>query len=163
MFSRFKTLKDIVTAKNLEGDDAIAQRAVIVIQNTIALKERAYYVGHKGGYLECDDVIVYAGLALGGLDRTHRYGFLNDVSELKVDVRLLADANQEMPIGSNEADELVTHAEVAYEAIDEKVPVPSVIIKGLSHQFIYRGAHCEELVANLPPVANSNFRGLRTV
>jgi len=162
MFSRFKTLKDILTAKNLAGDDAVAQRAVLVIQATIALKERAYHVGHKGAFLDCDDVLTYAGLALGGLDRVHHYAFL-DVNELKVDVRLLARANEQYEIDSDEADELVTHAEECYEALDEKVPVPGVIIKGLAQQFIYRGAHCTEMLAAAPPPANTNVRGLHTV
>jgi hypothetical protein len=162
MFSRFKTLKDVLTAQDLVGDDLLARRAVIVIQKTTALKKRAFHAGHRGVYIDCDEVMTYAALALGGLDRLHRYAFL-DVSELPVDVRLLAQHNQHIVVGSNDADELLTLAEGGFQAMDELVGVPGVIIEGLAHNFILRGDHCDQAMALMAPPAKVNDRGPRAV
>lgn len=166
MFSRFKTLKELLAAKGLTGDDALAQRAVIVIRQTLELQGRAYEMGHAGAYEDSHAVIAYAALALGALDKAHRYAFL-DVNELNVDVRATYEMNvaRGTKVEASNADELVTHAELGFESIDALVPMPSVrmTMHGKPYLFVLRGSHCLELLAHLAPAANSNTAGLRPV
>jgi hypothetical protein len=169
--STFKTLKDLRVAKNLTGDDALAQQAVRIIETGLDLRRRAHEMGNTPGIMNSAQIIHFAATALGHLDSLHHYAFL-DGSELSVDVRgiynaviarglVMSDAGfvwfdnglRKSQLGT--VKDMLDMADADCSEVDANVPHPSVIAVVNGTRLIKRGIHAQNLINAMGTPANA--------
>lgn len=155
----FKTVKDLLDAKNLDEVDTLTRRAVLVVQRAQSLAERAHTMGIPQALEEALIATSAAALAIARIDSERPYAFLADPRQLGLDARNLYKFNVErgVVIEPDELASMIESAEAQCDEVDANTPKPSVVITGDCGVQILRGVHALQALAeslHRNPVAN---------